>query len=120
LANIFIVEDEPTIQHLYKEFLTAMGFNIIGMASNGKKAVELFKSFKNKPKIIIMDYRLPIKNGLEVSKEILNLEESTKIIFATADNSISKEALSIGVFSVKVKPFSLRCLLNVIEEALKE
>ncbi len=60
----------------------------------------MFKSFLKKPDIILMDHRMPKKNGIEASKEILKINGKTKIIFLSADSSIKEEVLSIGVFKL--------------------
>lgn len=79
----------------------------------------MFKSFSEKPKIILMDYRMPIKNGIEASKEILQMNGNTKIIFTSADKSIKDEALSIGAFCFKDKPFTVEELIIDIKRALE-
>jgi len=79
----------------------------------------MFKSFLKKPDIILMDYRMPIKNGIDASKEIMKIDGKTKIIFLSADNSIKEEALSIGVTKFRDKPFSINELINDITKALE-
>jgi len=78
----------------------------------------MYKSFPVKPDIILMDHRMPIKNGLDASREILEMDNHSMIILASADKSVRKEALSIGVLSFKDKPFTLQRLFNNIEKAL--
>ena len=60
---------------------------------------------------------MPIKNGIEATKEILQLDGSTKIIFTSADNSVKEEALSIGAFCFVDKPFDIKILINSIKKA---
>jgi len=79
----------------------------------------MFKSFVIKPKVILMDQRMPEKTGLEASEEILDLDRNVKIIFVSADSSIKEEALSIGAFSFWVKPFILDQLLDEINKAIE-
>ena len=85
-----------------------IGFEVIGIANNGEEAVQLYKSFQTKPDIVIMDHRMPKKNGLEATKEILSLSNYSKIIFASADKSIEKEALSVGAEDLKKNPLVLK------------
>jgi len=92
---------------------------LAGIAQDGEMAVSMFKSFSEKPKVILMDHRMPIKNGIEASKEILQIDISTKIIFLSADTSVKKEVLSIGAFSFKDKPFTVEHLVNNIKKALE-
>ena len=73
----------------------------------------------SKPDIIIMDHRMPVKDGIEATKEILQMNPKAKIIFASADNSVKEYAQMIGVISFKNKPFSNELLIKNIEKALQ-
>ena len=89
------------------------------IVKNGEEAVSMFKSFLEKPRVILMDYRMPIKNGVDASKEILQIDSSIKIIFTSADDSIKKEAISLGAFSFYSKPFTIEQIINEINLALE-
>lgn len=78
----------------------------------------MYKRFPVKPDIILMDHRMPIKNGLDASREILEMDGHSMIIIASADKSVRKEALSMGILSFKDKPFTLQRLFENIEKAL--
>jgi len=118
MNSILIVEDDLSLQRLYEIMLKTFGYTIIGKANNGKEAIEIFISSTLKPDIILMDHRMPIKNGIETASEILKLNSHTKIIFISADNSIKKKAFSIGASSFLEKPFNLEQLHNEIEKVL--
>ncbi len=117
MTVILIVEDDLAISRLYEQILETVGFQTIH-AYNGKEAVDLFISLLNKPDIILMDHRMPIKNGIDASKEILEMDNRTKIIFLSADASVKNEALSFGVIQFIKKPFSIKDLIQNIEAAL--
>ena len=103
---------------LYEKFLTLSGFQVIGTANNGEEAVYMFNSFSEKPNIILMDHRMPIKNGIEATKEIFQIANSVKIIFVSADKTIKQEALSLGIAGFLEKPFSLNNLVVKINDVL--
>ena len=119
LEKIFIVDDEPSIQFFYEQILAIKGFEVAGIASNGKEAVSMFKSFSNKPKIILMDQRMPEMNGIDASKLILQIDNKVKIIFISADASAKEEVISIGAFSFISKPFTINILIDVINKAIE-
>ena len=119
IATVFIVEDNKELQELYRIELMISGFNVIGAASNGKDAIYMFKSFNEKPDIILMDHRMPIKNGLEAANEILQIDNHSKIIFMSADITIKSEALSIGAHEFLKKPFKHENLIDCIKKVLK-
>lgn len=119
IINIFIVEDDHSLRLLYEKALKLNGYNVVGSAKDGEEAVSMYNCFSTKPDIILMDHRMPIKNGIEATKEIFqnSSDLKPKIIFISADRSIKETALSIGVISFKNKPFSLERLFNNIEKA---
>ena len=118
MTTIFIVEDDKSIQLLYQKILELVGFSVIGIANNGAEAVEMFKLFNEKPDLILMDHRMPVKNGIEATIEILKINSSQKIIFASADKTVHQEAIAIGSVGFIDKPFSLERLVNTIKEIL--
>lgn len=120
MVNILIVEDDHSLRLLYEKALSIKGYNVIGSAKNGEEAILLYKDSKVKPEIILMDHRMPVKNGIEATKDILanSSQIKPKIIFASADKTIKDIALSIGAISFKDKPFTLERLFKNINKAL--
>ena len=119
LEKIFIVDDDHSISFFYNQILTLNGFEVTGIAEDGEAAILMFESFSDKPKVILMDYRMPKKNGIEAMKEILQMDNKVKIIFTTADNSVKEEALSSGAFSFQNKPFTIAYIINEINRAIE-
>ncbi|MFX1364596.1 MAG: response regulator [Promethearchaeota archaeon] len=117
-AKILIVEDDKDIVNLFVSFLKMEGHEIIGKAYNGEQALELYNSFQNPPDIILMDHRMPMKNGLETTKEILAINPHCKIIFISADYSVRNKALEIGAIDFLEKPIKFNKLVKIIENAL--
>ena len=114
MNKVFIVDDDDSILKLYEKFLDFKGFEVLGHAKNGIEAVNKFFSFKSKPDLIIMDYHMPYKNGIEAMKEILKIDKNVKILLISGDCSIRNEALAAGAICFKKKPFSLQELYSLI------
>ncbi len=110
--KVFIVEDEYDLQFIYKQILTLKGFDVLDSAINGEEAVSKFRAVSEKPDIILMDHRMPLKNGIDASKEILLLDNKARIIFVSADGSVKEEALSIGATDFFNKPLDLFKLIK--------
>lgn len=119
ITEVFIVDDEPSLQILYREVLVMGGFKVAGIANNGLEAISMFKSFSNKPKVILMDQRMPELSGLEASKIILQVDNRVKIIFLSADNSVKEEAISLGAFLFIDKIFTINELIDAINRAIE-
>ena len=119
IEKVFIVDDEPALQIFYEQVLAIGGFEVAGIASNGIEAVSMFKSFSNKPKVILMDQRMPEMSGVEASKVILQTDNRVKIIFISADASVKEEAISIGAFLFIDKLFEIEELIDAINRAIE-
>lgn len=96
--------------------LNLIGFEVTAIANNGQEAVVMYKNFVKKPDVILMDHRMPVKNGIEASQEILMMDGSSKIIFISADKTVKEEALKLGVYGFIDKPFGLEKLIEKIKE----
>ena len=109
-----IVEDDSLIQQLYAEFLKKKGYDVIAVASDGAKAVSIYERLKDKPDVVILDFRLPTKNGLEVSKEIMAYNNQTDILMISGDPTFDKQAvLSKGIYLMQ-KPVELNEIIQGI------
>ncbi|MFW9877844.1 MAG: response regulator [Candidatus Thorarchaeota archaeon] len=120
MVKIFIVDDDQSLLRLYSLILKEAGFEIIDTAFNGKMAVEKYNKLEEKPDIVLMDHRMPIKNGLDAMAEILQTNNHIKIIFASADISIKQEAIEIGACAFLDKPFNIRKLIAIIQKICEE
>ena len=119
MTKILIVDDDEDIVDLFEKFLKLEGYNIIAKAFNGEEALEIYKSFQNAPDIILMDHRMPGKDGLETTKEMLSINPNCKIIFVSADYSVREKALEAGAIDFLEKPIDFITLYRKIEENLK-
>ena len=117
-STILIVEDNKDIINTLTIMLEGYGYSIVGKAFDGETAINIFRSLNIKPKVVLMDHRLPNKSGVETAIEILKIHTQVKIIIVTADKEIEERALEIGVFGVITKPFVFDNLVQCIESAL--
>ncbi|TKJ16897.1 MAG: two-component system response regulator [Promethearchaeota archaeon Loki_b32] len=120
MIKILIVDDDQSLQRLYGLILKDAGFEIIGTAINGKDAIEKYTTLEGKTDLILMDHRMPIKNGLDAMVEILKINKKEKIIFASADISVKQKAISLGAVAFLDKPFKMQQLLITIQKIVKE
>ncbi len=97
-----------------------MGDFSIEFSTNGKDAVDNYKNHSEKPKVIIMDHRMPVMNGFDAMIEILKYNNNTKIIFASADTTMKEVSISMGAMAFISKPFKIQELINLVNKAIKE
>ena len=114
---ILIVDDEPKIVRLARDYLEKNGFRV-ATAADGQSALTTAR--REKPDLIVLDLMLPIMDGREVCK-ILRRESDVPIIMLTA---LSEEVdqitgLEIGADDYITKPFSPRALVARVRAMLR-
>ncbi|MBN1252211.1 MAG: response regulator [Bacteroidales bacterium] len=113
--NILIVEDDPINYMLLKEILTLNNYNVT-IAQNGKEAVKIIKSDKNKFFLILMDIKMPIMNGFEACSIIKKIK-NIPIIAQTADilTNTTEKFEKYNFDKVIYKPFSIDHIIKIVE-----
>jgi DNA-binding response OmpR family regulator len=109
MPRVLVVDDEPDFIELLREFLTAKGYEVIA-ASNGEEA--LCKVKEDRPHLILLDVRMPKMNGLEVLKQVREIDHEVGVIMVTAVNEeeTGRQALKMGAFDYITKPLDLKYL----------
>ena len=116
--KILIIEDDKEIVELLKESLKRELF-IIDYAYNGKDGLFLYRT--NHYDLLIIDYNLPDKNGIEIIKEIRMEDKNIKTIALTVDSTQeTKEAFfNLGVDDYITKPFVFKEFLSHIKAVMR-
>jgi CheY-like chemotaxis protein len=109
MARILVVDDEPDAVELLRDFLTGKGYEVSAAAS-GQEALQKLK--QERPHLVLLDIRMPKMNGLEVLRQIRQIDREVGVIIVTAVNEeqIGREALKLGAFDFIVKPLNLEYL----------
>ena len=114
--SVLYVEDEPDIR---KPVCTAleMYFDKILVAANGKEGVEIFS--RENPDIVVSDIRMPIMDGLEMTRRIRTIAPETPVLFTTAftETTYLLKAIELGVSAYIRKPIDCRELIEAITRA---
>jgi two-component system chemotaxis response regulator CheY len=118
MARVLIVDDAAFMRMMIKDILEKNGFEVVGEASNGIKAVELFK--KEKPDVVTMDITMPDMDGIEAVKEIKAFDPAAKVIMCSAmgQQTMVMDAIRAGARDFIVKPFQADRVLEAIKKAL--
>ncbi len=110
--KILLVEDDPDARFIFRQMLSDYDVETI---ADGERAVELYK--KIRPDLVLMDIALPMKDGVDAAKEILEVDENAKIIAITAyARQNRKRIMESGISDVLEKPFKMRELLDLVEK----
>ena len=118
MKKILLVEDEIKIANAIKRGLKYEGFEV-SIATDGEEGLELGKTLDFD--CIILDRMLPLKEGVEVCKELRKSNIKTPIIMLTAKSGVNDkvEGLDAGADDYLAKPFSLDELLARIRALLR-
>jgi DNA-binding NtrC family response regulator len=114
-VGLAIVEDEKDLVKVYQRIFMRRGIKICYVAYDGMEAVKKYIGCTPKPHVIIMDYRLPLMNGIEVTKEILKMDPDAKVVFLSADADVNEEAMAAGAFIFLKKPASIKEIVGAVE-----
>lgn len=119
MARILVVDDEASIRDLLHTVLTRRGHEIV-TASNGRNGLARFR--EDRPRLAILDLKLPDIGGLEVLKEIRALDQETPVIILTGigTEDIEAKAKQLGATDFLQKGFSLHALGESLKRTLKE
>jgi len=119
LTRVFIVDDEEFIHQLYKDILEFNGYEVQADAYAGAEAIPIFSTLEEKPDVVIMDHRMPKRDGVEATVEIKRLKPTVKVIFASADSTVKGRAIEAGADMFLVKPFKINDLIISIKGTLE-
>lgn len=114
-SGIAIVDDERVIVEFYRKIFEMMSIPVTFVAYDGEDAVKKFRECGSRPQIMLMDYRMPIMDGLEAAKIIMKTAPDVKIIFITADSGAREEAMKIGAAAFLEKPVCLKDIVSQVE-----
>lgn len=121
--KILIAEDEPEILRIYKLLLGEKGYQVIA-TEDGKECLDAYKTELNKTmngdipfNLVILDYRMPEKNGIEVAKEILALCPAQELLMVTAyKGQLELHDKNLQKMQIIEKPFDVDELLVTISQ----
>lgn len=116
-VKILLVEDEESLASFIQTELQLEGYEVI-WAQNGKEALELFQ--KERPTLILLDWMLPIYDGITVLRRIRKVSD-VPVIMLTARNQASdiSSALDQGLDDYMTKPFEIEELFARIRVILR-
>lgn len=118
MARVLIVDDAAFMRMMIKDILEKNGYQVVGEASNGLKAVEIYKA--EKPDVVTMDITMPDMDGIEAVKAIKVFDPAAKIIMCSAmgQQTMVMDAIRSGARDFIVKPFQAERVLEAIRKAV--
>lgn len=117
-TKLLVVEDDPNLGQILKEYLIIKGFDTT-LCTDGVQGLQEFN--KHTFDLCILDVMMPKKDGFTLAKEIYYLDKNVPFVFLTAKSlrEDAIEGLKIGADDYITKPFSMEELLLRINAILK-
>jgi len=114
--RVLSADDDALIRMDLAEMLVEEGFDVVGQAGDGERAAAL--AVELRPDLVILDVKMPGKDGIAVAAEIAGQQIAPVIILtAYSDRELIQRALDAGAMTYLAKPFTSATLLPAMELA---
>jgi response regulator NasT len=115
--SVVIAEDEALIRMDLAEMLSEEGYDVVGQAGDGARAVELAEELR--PDLVILDVKMPVLDGIAAAERIAGQRIAPVVILtAFSQRDLVERARDAGAMAYLVKPFSKEDLVPAIEMAV--
>jgi len=117
VATVLVIDDEPRIARLVRDYLDQAGFRVVE-AADGGEAVDAFRN--HRPDLLIVDLGLPGIDGLDVIRQVRSSSDVPIIILsARSDETDRVVGLELGADDYVVKPFGPKELVARVRALLR-
>jgi two-component system nitrogen regulation response regulator NtrX len=118
-AKILVIDDEKNILESIKMVLGYENYPV-ATTNNGLDGIDLFKSIR--PDIVLLDVKMPGFNGIDVLKQLKEINEFSEVIMISGHSGIEEalEAAKLGAFDFLEKPISREKLILTVRNAMEK
>ncbi|MFB6112549.1 MAG: chemotaxis protein CheY [Halodesulfurarchaeum sp.] len=115
--GVLLVDDSEFMRNLLREILES-DFDIVAEAENGVEAVELYQS--HDPDLVMMDIVMPIRDGIEATAKIKQMDSGANVIMCTSigQEEKMKRAVKAGADGYITKPFQKPSVMDAIDTVI--
>jgi len=117
MRRVLVAEDEALIRLDLVEMLREEGYDVVGEAADGARAVELAEQLR--PDLVVLDVKMPVLDGISAAERIAGRRLAAVVMLtAFSQRELVERARDAGAMAYLVKPFSKADLTPAIEVAL--
>lgn len=115
--RVLLADDNIQVLEYVRNFLSANCCEVLGAVIDGQAAVDA--AARLQPEVVVLDLSMPVLNGIEAAKHMLQVKPSTRIVFLTVekDPDTCRAALEAGACGYVLKPRLATDLIPAIELA---
>ena len=120
MHTAIIIDDSKTSRSVLRTILEKNGYEIVAEAANGEEGFEKYCDLH--PDFVTLDITMPVMDGIEAVREIIEIDPGAKVIMVTAAGQKTNmvEALKRGAADFIQKPFDSAVIINTIEKVLED
>lgn len=120
VTKILICDDSILMRKKLRESINSCGSYEILEATDGEKAVEIYKEAK--PALVFMDIVMPVKDGIQAVTEIREFDNNAKVVMASSSGTKEhlKKAIKAGAFEFIQKPWEQEQITRIVNNLLKK
>lgn len=117
--GVLIVDDSGLMRDRLKTVLNQLNINVVGVAADGRDG--LVKALEKAPRLVILDYVMPVMDGLEFLRELRQKRQDIRVIVCTGNISreVSQEMVLLGINEILTKPIQLDRFIQAVVRALE-
>ena len=117
-TRVLIVDDAAFMRMMVKDILSKNGYEIVGEAENGMKALEKYQELK--PDLVTMDITMPEMDGITAVKEIKKVDPAAKVVMCSAmgQQAMVIESIQAGAKDFIVKPFDRDRVIEAVSKVI--
>ena len=116
--NVLICDDAAFMRMMIKDILGKNGYNVVGEAENGLKAVEKYAELS--PDLVLMDITMPEMDGIAALKKIKSNDPNAVVIMCSAmgQQAMVIESIQAGAKDFIVKPFQAERVIEAVKKVI--
>ena len=118
-VRVLVVDDAAFMRMMVKDILSKNGYEVVGEAENGMKALEKYQELK--PDLVTMDITMPEMDGIQALKKIKQLDPNASVVMCSAmgQQAMVIESIQSGARDFIVKPFQPDRVLEAVKKAVE-
>ena len=115
-----VVDDTFVTRNILKDILCQGGHEVVAEATNGEDAISKYETYQ--PDLVTMDITMPIMDGIEATRRIVNDYPDAKIVMISAlgTEKVVYQAIKSGARNYIVKPFDKESTLVTVRSVLEQ
>lgn len=122
MAKFMVCDDSKFMQGVSEKLIKKMGHEVLVTATDGEQAVQTYLENWYDIDVVLLDVVMPVLDGLQTLKQILEINPFAKVIMVTSisNTSIVQGCMRVGAKDYVVKPFRLSEFVKTISDVLSE